>query len=281
MKSILMIGPEFLLKEKVNKLLEETYSGKYKLTIAEDAIDAFTMAEKQKFDCVIIDLKTPKIEGNPIIKNISLLPIETKPVNVLICAKQRPADIGKFKGYFYLNKPFDRADFLDYLDKNIFTVGRNFKLDVSFINPFIEATIEVIQLTANTKVTKESVFIRSNDVASGDISAMVSMISSKFTGSFAIAFEKNCYLEIASNMLYEEQKMITNENQDAAAEICNQVFGKTKAVMNDQLNLDIAKAIPAIIVGDKHTIKHQVIGPCLAVKFRTSQGAFTIEVVLR
>lgn len=281
MKSILMIDPEFLVKGKVSKLLEETYAGKYTLSVAEDAIDAFNLASKQKFDCVVIDLKTPKIEGNSLVKNLSLLPVETKPINILIISKQRPADLAKYKGYFYLNKTFDRSDFIDYLDKNIFSAGRNFKLDVSFINPFIEATLEVIQLMANTKVTRESVFIRANDVASGDISAVVAMMSSKFTGSFAIAFEKNCFLEIASNMLYEEQKMITHENQDAAAEICNQVFGKTKAVMNDQLNLDIAKAIPAIIVGDGHTIKHQVIGPCLAVKFKTTRGSFTIEVVLR
>lgn len=281
MKSILMIDPEFLVKGKVSKLLEETYEGKYTLTIAEDAIEAFNLASKQKYDCIVIDLKSPNIEGNSLIKSLSLLPVETKPVNMLIISKNRPNDLGKYKGYFYLNKSFDRSDFVDYLDKNIFSLGRNFKLDVSFINPFIEATLEVIQLMANTKVTRESVFIRANDVASGDISAVVAMISSKFTGSFAIAFEKNCFLEIASNMLYEEQKMITGENQDAAAEICNQVFGKTKAVMNDQLNLDIAKAIPAIIVGDGHTIKHQVIGPCLAVKFKTSRGSFTIEVVLR
>ena len=64
-----------------------------------------------------------------------------------------------------------------------------FKMDVNFINPFIVATLEVLKITANTEAKKDKVFVKPTDSPSGDISAIVSMNSEQFHGSFAVCFE--------------------------------------------------------------------------------------------
>jgi len=156
-----------------------------------------------------------------------------------------------------------------------------FKIDVNFILPFVESTLEVLKLTASTSATKDSVYVKTGNDPSGDISAIVPINSSKFLGSFAISFEDKCFLEVVSNMLMEEYAEINEENRDAIGEICNQVFGMAKARMNDQLGLDIAKAIPTIIEGKDHKIKHMIDGKCLTVKFKTQKGSFTIEAVVQ
>ncbi|MFY7992638.1 MAG: chemotaxis protein CheX [Bacteriovoracaceae bacterium] len=156
-----------------------------------------------------------------------------------------------------------------------------FKIDVNFILPFIESTLEVLKVTASTQATKDKVYIKTGNEPSGDISAIVSMNSPKFLGSFAISFEEACFLEIVSNMLMEDYKTINEENRDAVGEICNQVFGMAKARMNDEMGLDIAKAIPTVIEGKKHTIKHMIDGKCITVKFNTTKGSFTIEAVVQ
>ena len=161
------------------------------------------------------------------------------------------------------------------------TDSDNSKIDVNFIVPFVESTLEVLKLMAQTPATKEKVYLKSGNEPSGDISAIVPMSSSKFLGSFAISFEENCFLEVVSNMLSEEYTNINSDNRDAVGEICNQVFGMAKARMNDEMGLDIAKAIPTIIEGKKHTLKHMIQGKCLAVRFKTKKGSFTIEAVVQ
>jgi chemotaxis protein CheX len=77
-------------------------------------------------------------------------------------------------------------------------------------------------------------------------------------------------------MLGEKITEITTENQDACAEICNQVFGMAKQVLN-QSGYNIQPAIPSIVVGDNHRIRHVVDGICIAVEFSTEAGNFTVE----
>lgn len=283
MKNILLVDDDKVIKELITKLLTLEFKDKVKIFQAADGLEAIRMIENQKFDCVVTDLNMPKCDGHSLIKMAKVLPVEVKPVHILVLSGAIQEETQKTAAVAYMKKPFNEEELIKHFKDHVMGMGvkPSFKMDVSFINPFIDATLEVIKVMANTEVTKNSVFIREKDVASGDISSMVSMNSSKFVGSFAISFTKACFLEIASNMLFEDFTEITPDNRDAASEICNQVFGKTKAKMNDLMSLDIAKAIPALIVGDNHIIKHQLDGPCLAVKFNTPKGSFTIEIVLK
>jgi CheY-specific phosphatase CheX/CheY-like chemotaxis protein len=283
MKNVLLVDDDKSIKAILVKVLETNFKDQIKILQAEDGLGAIKMMENQKFDCVVTDINMPKLDGHNLIKMAKVLPVNVKPVHILVLSEHISDDIQKTANVAYMKKPFVNEELVRHFKDHVMGMGEkpSFKMDVSFINPFIDSAIEVIEVMSNTKVTKSKVFLREKDVASGDISSIVSMNSSKFVGSFAISFEKDCFLEIASNMLFEEFTQIDSENRDAASEICNQVFGKAKAKMNDQMNLDIAKAIPALIVGDNHIIKHQLDGPCLAVKFNTSRGSFIIEIVLR
>ncbi len=285
MKNILLVDDDKVVREVITRILDQHFPSLVKVYHAVDGLDAIRMAEKQKFDCVVYDLKMPRLDGNNLLKMMTTLPVELKPANILILSAFATEAQSKRKiaNVSYIDKPFKEEDVVSFFKNQVLGKGEKtkFKMDVHFINPFIDATIEVLKVTADTIITKDSVLIKEQDEVSGDISAIVAMNSSRFIGSFAISFEKASFLEVASKMLYEEFTEINNDNRDAIGEICNQVFGMTKAKMNDEMNLDIAKALPSVIVGEKHTIKHQVNGPTLTVKFKTSKGSFTIEVVLQ
>lgn len=150
------------------------------------------------------------------------------------------------------------------------------KLDVNFINPFIESTLKVIETTCRTTCSKEKVFLRAADITSGDISALIGMISDKFKGSIAISFPKTTFLYLVNSMLDEKYTSITKENQDAAGELCNQIFGLTKTTMNDAGHT-LKPAIPSIIVGDNHKIQHLYSTPVISVRFKCAGGAFVVE----
>jgi chemotaxis protein CheX len=154
------------------------------------------------------------------------------------------------------------------------------KIDVAFINPFIESTLAVLETTAGVSATKDSIFIRTDEITSGDISAVIAMNSVSYLGSMAITFEEKCFLHVVSTMLGEKYESITVENQDAVSELCNQIFGRSKNILNQQGHT-IQPAIPSLVVGRNHRIKHAAIGPCIAVKFTTSHGPFTVEAVVQ
>jgi len=152
-------------------------------------------------------------------------------------------------------------------------------VDVRFINPFIEEVLVVLKGTCNTTAEKKEVFVRNGDRMHGDISAVIAMNSSKFHGSMAISFDKACFLGIVEGMLDETYTDINEEIADACGEICNQVFSRARKTLNEQGH-DIAQAIPSVIHGANHSIRHLVEGPCIVVKFQTSKGFFFVEAVV-
>ena len=83
-------------------------------------------------------------------------------------------------------------------------------VEAEFIVPFIEETLIVLKGTCETVATKEKVFLRKGNQISGDISAVVAMNSSKFRGSMAITFEKDCLLGAVVKMLGEEYTEINS-----------------------------------------------------------------------
>lgn len=159
-------------------------------------------------------------------------------------------------------------------------MSANAKIDVNFINAFVDATLNVLKIMAGIAAEKQDVFIRQKDQTSGDISAIVGMNSNDYIGSMAIAFEESCFLKVASGMLSENFTQLTPEIRDAAGELCNQIFGMAKKTLNEKGH-SIQPAIPSVIVGKNHTINHQVDSPCIAIKFKTPDGFFIVEAVLQ
>lgn len=95
-------------------------------------------------------------------------------------------------------------------------------------------------------------------------------------GSMAISFKKKTFLGIVNRMLGADYTDIDPEISDAAAELCNQVFGLTKTKLNQQGH-EIQPAIPSVITGENHQIKHSTSAPVIAVEYSTEFGPFTIE----
>lgn len=284
MKKILVVDDDNEFRESLVKMIDEISGGSYEIIEARDGLEALRKIENEKFNIVMTDIEMPKYDGNSLVRMVSVMKQDRRPEHILILSEYKidGDPNSKITKIAYLAKPVNKSQMQEYLNRVAKGESKEpFKIDVNFILPFVESTLEVLKLTASTPATKDKVYIKTGNEPSGDISAIVPMNSPKFLGSFAISFEEACFLEIVSNMLMEEYSAINEENRDAVGEICNQVFGMAKARMNDEMGLDIAKAIPTVIEGKKHTIKHMIDGKCLTVKFNTTKGSFTIEAVVQ
>lgn len=151
-------------------------------------------------------------------------------------------------------------------------------LDVDFINPFLSATVKVLETQASTKSTAGKVYKKpARDKFTGDISGVIGLVSEAFTGSVVISFPETTFLQIMSRMLGEECSKITPEIQDGAGEITNMIFGQAKVSLNEK-GFGIKTALPSVVSGTDHSIVQMSNGPRIVVPFKTDVGEFFIEI---
>ncbi len=286
-KKYVLIADDEPAIRAVLKEVVQTVSDGVMVLEAVDGADAIRKIKLQKFALVILDLRMPKFDGHAVLNGIRALPLEYKPERTLVVSafssrEEIKAEYGEQVDY--LAKPF-QTDLLSTYLTAILKKGvqkplnPSAQFDIKIVNAFIESTIQVLETMAQTPAVKDSLYIRTPDGPSGDISAILSLHSTKHKGSLAISFGQECFLGVVNRMLGESHQNINAENSDAAAELCNQIFGIAKKQLNAAGD-DLQPAIPSVITGANHKIQHKTSGPCVVVKFRTDVGTFTIETVM-
>ncbi len=148
-------------------------------------------------------------------------------------------------------------------------------MDVGLINPFIEATLNILGTMAQTKAQAGKPYVKTDSVARGDVSAIIGMMG-EASGMVSVSFSAKCIVAIASRMLGEKitQK---DEIRDAVGEITNMISGQARRLLDEQ-GRTLQGTLPTIIMGRNHSITHMTDSPILAIPFTTDCGDFTIEV---
>lgn len=149
-------------------------------------------------------------------------------------------------------------------------------MDVKYINPFLNATINVIKTMAFVDARPSKPYIKKGDTAVGDVSGIIG-ITGDNEGTLSISFSQACIEAILTNMLGETISGINEEVRDAVGEITNMISGDARRVL-DEMGLKLSAAIPTVISGKDHTITHISTGPTIAIPFATDHGPFTVEV---
>ena len=151
-------------------------------------------------------------------------------------------------------------------------------LDTDFINPFLNATLHVLNVQAQVTADPGKLYLKKNgEKYVGDISSVIGLVSDSFNGSVIISFPEQTFLKIMSNMLGENYTEMSKDIIDGAGEITNMIFGQAKLVLNEK-GYGIKSAIPSVVAGKNHC--HQAItnGPKVVVPFQSSVGEFFFEI---
>jgi chemotaxis protein CheX len=152
-------------------------------------------------------------------------------------------------------------------------------MKAEFINPFLEATVSVLKTMAFLEPIPGNPYIKKGGAASGDISGIVG-ITGEAEGSLCLSFSKACILFIISKMLGEEQKEINEEVKDAVGELTNMISGDSRRRLQE-IGHSFQGAIPSVISGPGHEVKHITRGPILSIPFTTQAGDFIVEVCFK
>jgi len=78
-------------------------------------------------------------------------------------------------------------------------------MDVKLINPFINATLNVLETMAFTKAQAGKPYLKNDHVAPGDVSGVIGL-TGEVNGTISCSFTEKSILAIVSNMFGEETK---------------------------------------------------------------------------
>ncbi|OPX19564.1 MAG: chemotaxis protein CheX [Desulfobacca sp. 4484_104] len=149
-------------------------------------------------------------------------------------------------------------------------------MDVKYINPFLNATVEVLKTMAFMEARAGKPYLKTNHSAPGDVSAIIG-ITGHINGSLSLTFSSSCIIKIVDNMLGENFQEINDDIKDAVGELTNMISGVARRRLSE-IGFCFKIAIPTVVSGPGHQIKHMSKGPTIAIPFDTTAGSFTVEI---
>jgi chemotaxis protein CheX len=150
-------------------------------------------------------------------------------------------------------------------------------MNVDFVNPFLDALLNVLATMASTKATFGRPCIKTDNKSMGDITGIIGMAGEKTKGSLAISFSEGAILHITSQMLGEQVLKIDETVVDMVGEITNMVTGGAKKELAKQ-GYKFEMALPTMVTGKGHIITHKTAGAIIVIPFRINKGEFFVEV---
>lgn len=152
-------------------------------------------------------------------------------------------------------------------------------MQVEYINPFLNATKNVIETMANTKVTNEKPALKKGNLSWGIVTGIIGIASARLKGHMVISFDEGSILGIVSGMLGEEFKEVNKDVVDAVGELTNMICGGAKKELSE-LGSTFDLAIPLMVVGKNVEISQLSTGPVVTIPFATQGGRFVLEATL-
>jgi chemotaxis protein CheX len=150
-------------------------------------------------------------------------------------------------------------------------------MNVSYINPFISATINTFQTMLGIEVKPEKPNIKTSPYPTYDISGIIGL-SGTAQGNIAISFPKIIALKIVSKMIGTDIKVVGPELADGIGELANIIAGNAK---KDLTQFQLSISLPNVIIGKGHTIANPSGVPAMIVPFVSPLGNFAMEISLK
>jgi chemotaxis protein CheX len=150
------------------------------------------------------------------------------------------------------------------------------KYDVAFINPFLEAVVNVLSTMAMVSATPGRPYINTRRTAQCDVTGLIG-ITGHAEGTIALSLSKGAILRIVSNMIGEEYTDLNNDIADAVGELTNMISGQARQNLST-MGLNFRASTPSVVIGKGLRVAHPASGPILAIPFTTADGDLVVEI---
>ncbi|TMM43900.1 chemotaxis protein CheX [Colwellia ponticola] len=149
-------------------------------------------------------------------------------------------------------------------------------MNVEYINPFLSSMLNVMSTMAQMELTPEKPRLKKNEIALGDVSGLIGMVSEQAKGSLSITFEAGLALATMKKMVGEAPDEVNEEIIDLVGEITNMVTGGAKRMLSEK-GIEFDMATPIVVSGADHSIHHKAKGPIVIIPLKNELGRAYIE----
>lgn len=153
------------------------------------------------------------------------------------------------------------------------------RLDVHYINPFIEATVDTLKQMARMECSRTGLNVKMDGSTKGFISGTMGL-SGPAEGFVAVTFNDHLARKIVCRMLQMQPGEETEDDiRDAVGELMNMIAGQAKAEL---VNTDHAfqLSLPTVIVGGPHSVGKVRGTPVVVIEFTTENDRFEVMISL-
>jgi chemotaxis protein CheX len=283
MKNILIIEEDDNSREKLAEELQK--ANEYNFVLAADGVTAYQKCRNQEFAVILTSYTTKKLTGKALIEAIRDNNINSY-VHIIIYTEdvqKAKVECQDYRNIEYIQKPTDYDVISDKISKlaNTNPKRKQFKLDVDFINPFIDSVVETLNIMCGVNDIKAEPpnLLEEDQELDLQVSGSIELSSPFFKGHVAISFKQEVYEGMLQKML-ELKEDETIKNDDGAAEILNVIYGRSRVILNDY-GYKLERGIPKVIRGENHKIAPNSKIPTLLVPFKSNAGEFYIQICVK
>lgn len=153
------------------------------------------------------------------------------------------------------------------------------RMDVAYINPFVEATVDTLKQMAEMECERTGLTLRTDGATKGFISGTMGL-SGPAEGFVAVTFDDTLARKIVCRMLQMKSGEETEDDiRDAVGELMNVIAGQAKAqLVNTEHTFQLS--LPTVIVGGPHTVGKVRGMPVVVIEFTTEGDTFEVMVCL-
>jgi chemotaxis protein CheX len=150
------------------------------------------------------------------------------------------------------------------------------RMDVRYINPFIEAVRSVFSTMIHIDVTLGKPHL-TEALCKHDISGVIGM-SGDVVGSIVLSFPAPVAKVVVGKFAGSDYPFESPDFADALGEIVNMISGAAKSKFDGK---NVSISTPSVVVGPGHTVGRSTRTPSISLPCKVYCGEFSIEIAIR
>ena len=152
-------------------------------------------------------------------------------------------------------------------------------INVDYINPFIEATINTFQTMCKVTPVRERVFLKGDGEEVYGVSGIIGL-GGEAVGAVVLNFPETVAITAVSKFVGEEYTTINASVVDGVGELTNIIAGDAKNRLI-QKGYKFEIGLPKMVTGRNYITAQNKSVPCIVISFTSDLGKFCIEVSLK
>jgi chemotaxis protein CheX len=152
-------------------------------------------------------------------------------------------------------------------------------LNVDYINPFIESTVNTFKTMCSTNVVRNKVFLKGEGEEIYGVTGIIGL-GGEVSGAVVLNLPEEVAMRLVGAFVGETYESLSSDVVSGVGELTNIIAGDAKNRLS-QKGFSFEIGLPKIVVGRNYITAQAKNIACFVISFTSDHGNFTLEVSLK